>query len=43
LFSRGSETERNFAALTIRQAGNYGDTKYLGSGVSELRFDLGPG
>ena len=25
------------------QAGNFGDAKYLGDGVSELRFDLGPG
>ena len=25
------------------QAENFGDAKYLGDGVSELRFDLGPG
>ena len=25
------------------QAGNFGDAKYLGDGVSELLFDLGPG
>lgn len=25
------------------QAGNFGDAKYIGDGVSELRFDLGPG
>jgi putative addiction module killer protein len=25
------------------QGGNFGDAKYLGAGVGELRFDLGPG
>ena len=25
------------------QAGNFGDAKYLGDWLSELRFDLGPG
>ena len=25
------------------QSGNFGDVKYLGEGLSELRFDLGPG
>ena len=25
------------------QAGNFGDAKYVGEGVGELRFDIGPG
>ena len=25
------------------EAGNFGGAKYLGDGLSELRFDLGPG
>ena len=39
--------QRAKAAIAKRmiriQAGNFGDAKYLGDGVGELRFDLGPG
>ena len=31
------------ARITRVRIGNFGDTKYLRDGVSELRIDLGPG
>lgn len=38
---------RGRVAITRRmnrvEQGNFGDHKYLGDGVSELRFDVGPG
>jgi putative addiction module killer protein len=39
--------EKAKAAIARRilrlQAGNFGDVKYIGDGVSELRIDFGPG
>jgi len=41
---RDGRAKAAIAKRIIRiQAGNFGDTKYLGDGVGELRVDLGPG